>query len=87
LGRILYFVITGPDYSQRSRKRPSWVKRRGRAVRRLYSVGWDATANFGRRRRRAAGPNKSAAAWHCVIDFYAQVFQPKQPNHSHALTL
>src|SRR6218665_494935 len=24
---------------------------------------------------------------HGVIDFYAQVFQPKQPSHSHTLTL
>ena len=33
-----------------------------RAVHRLYSVGGAVPVNFGRRRRRATGPNKSAAA-------------------------
>src|SRR6218665_1833663 len=61
---------------------------RTRAVRRLYSVGACAPVNFGRR-RRAASPKTSAtsAMRRSVIDFYAKVFQPKQPSHSHTLTL
>src|SRR6218665_684338 len=61
---------------------------RTRAVRRLYRVGACAPVNFGRR-RRAASPKTSAtsAMRRSVIDFYAKVFQPKQPSHSHTLTL
>jgi len=53
-----------------------------RAVRRLYSVG-GAPVNFGRRRLKTS----AAAARPGVIFFYAQVFQLKQPSHSHTLTL
>src|SRR6218665_2529566 len=66
-----------------SAKKPREPLEETRAVRRLYSVGGDAPVNFGRRRSQ----NNRRRWRRGEIDSYAQVFQPKQPSHSHTLTI
>src|SRR6218665_2916286 len=46
---------------------------RSRAVRRRHCVGGGAPVNFGRRRRRAAGPTKSAAARRGRPKFFSRI--------------